>query len=326
MGRRRAFVERPKCTHRQAEWDAYARSYAWRGWRSRYGDEDPWPERPEHDGYCDPCWTALCQSAEPWPAEVWAKLDAMAAADYHTGPTVDPWKPRALPAYQGPRYDKPEKWLERCRKAFDITAEPLDPGAHARCKGMIGRSLGVDERTGISWSLETTNAHVALALPGPGTGEPSKYLPMSTTSDWLDLPPAFHVAVKRVRLFANERSSAIRLTANADGTVTLAARCAEYGEASETIDVIVGNLAGGLFDRTTYETTLSANYLDPICGIWPLRWYLRPPAEKQDPPTRLNPNPKPRLEELPQLFEVRAEATGKQPALLARVFIMPMRV
>lgn len=306
MSRRGFYGEAPRCSHVQAIWDRYEAEYAaWESVRSYVG----MPERPKEKGYCDPCWTALCANqAEPWPADVWEYLHALAkyqarpaALDY----TGKPYK--LLPAPKA-RTEPLAKWLTRARAAFRFgTCDPKDAG---RVSSVHGRPVA--NGNAAPWKIDTTNGHCALLVPGgDSTEKPLSYMSAAGSEHWIDLPQEFYLALRRVRLLSNERSNAIKLSFRLDG-VTLSASCPEYGLASEEID------APTSWDLLPpdYTCCLSAEYLDACCGVWPLRWYVRLPEQRTTPATRYS-AVRTTLDELPQLF---APGDGTQ----ARVLIMPM--
>jgi hypothetical protein len=296
---RHAYAPRPRCTHTQAAYDDYqARDAA--HYTAHPYDLAGAPKEPEGiDGYCAVCHRALWQPGAIWPADVWAFFNAEAANGF-TG--SKPLKPYRLPGAPKPRREPLEKLYARARAAYAPPKPDGDYATAARVQAAIGTRCG-DEHSR-PWYIDTTNGHTALIRPGTGTKAQSIRLVGDYGAEWIDLPEDLYLALQRVRIFANDRSQAIKLSIVHGGAKLSASSC-ELGEASETI--IPAGESGRL---TEYETCLNAEYLDACLGSWPLRWYLRPPVE-HDEPARW-------IEELPQVF---------QPAGAEwRAVIMPMRI
>lgn len=253
----------PRCTHHTAIWEAYEAQRI-----VEYAADPPIPwedhvKRPEHaDGYCEDCRQALYASRDPWPAEVWAYLNAQAVNDC-TGsrrPSLFDHA-RKLPAAPKPRTETVAKHRARLAKAY---ANRENDGA---CNRVLGRP------TSDGYRLIATNGHCALLELGEGEGEllPS-YYHWTPGDQWIDLPPAFHLALTRVALLANERSHAITLTI--EGAEVLVQTSNYEGAATERVPVL-GMSPTAPLGGSTRAVCLNAEYLDPICGVWPLRWYVQ---------------------------------------------------
>lgn len=311
------YIPRPRCAHHRAIWDAYeAASTAYydrkydrtEAFSAPLGDP---PERPDGDaiGYCADCQTDLF-SGRPWTAEEWAYFNHDAAI--HAHPVLKPITFPTLPPDPRARTCRPATWRELAIKAY---APTKDQRTDQQITRVIGRSIGTDEG-GRPYAITTTNGYCLIAEPGQGTGDPvSSYLSIKAGGPWIDLPAAFQLALNRVRLLANERSEAIYLTIGPDRTLILQGRSVEYGEATETIGPLTISQAP---IPEAFTCCLSAEYLDALAGCWPVRWYLRAPIERTDPPSRFSPDPKPYRIDQAQLFSPAGTA--------ARVLIMPLRI
>jgi len=163
-----------------------------------------------------------------------------------------------LPPAPRARQEPADKHRARLLKAYTDTAND----------GTCARVLGRPTRDG--YRLTATNGHCALLERGEGRDDPLGYRDWSISPEarWVDLPPAFHLALLRVSLLANERSHAVTL-AIADDELTIHAQTYE-GEATERIGALKTSSPA---PRVT--VCLNAEYLDPACGVWPLRWYVR---------------------------------------------------
>jgi hypothetical protein len=305
----------PDCEHQiteRASWEA-ART-AWvaehpdRRYEYQYAQEQPAPR----DGLCADCARAWWQES-PWRPELWRYLDATAANGYKSGRLLQFDKPGKLPPAPKPRDDRQgPKMYARILDALQVD-QALQPREH----GMLGKTIGPNQDK--RWyTIAATNGHTALIDPvTPAAGQAKQWPSISTHGkEWIDLPAAFHLALKRVRLLSNERSSAIKCSYDGFGPyLTLEASCPEYGTARETVPVET-SWVSDLIHNTGFVCTLSAGYLDLVCGIWPLRWYLSPPEERSSPADRYS-KARTWTEELPQHF---------QPAGCEWHFvIMPMR-
>lgn len=322
MSRRHVSVSRPHCEHYNQRMIAYADAVQrWQArqphqWNAPINDQDPKPESPDH--YCPDCRAALQQPGAVWPAEVWRYLDATAAADYEgkrPGRMFDQLYRTELPKYQKPRSIPPAKWLESAIKTFDPKD---DQRAREYCGRLLVSELGTSE--GSVYRLTTTNGHCALAELSAKRPDDRPPLPAGLNvtirprDPWIDLPIDLHAALKRVRLLANERSGAIKLAIDRDfGRILLSASSVEYGTASEYIDNGVINQSKDFPEH--FEVCLAAEYLDAICGCWPVRWYVRPDIQHAD---QWQGSIRYSTEAQAQLFcPARTEA---------RVLIMPMRI
>lgn len=287
-------------------------------WNAPVNDQDPKPEPPKR--FCSDCYAALYQPGAIWSPEIWASLNATAAADVEgkrPGRMFDQLYRTELPKYQKPRSIPPAKWLESAIKTFD----PKDDNrAREVCGRLVQSELGTSE--GSVYRLTTTNGHCAIAELSAKRPDDRPVLPgainvtIRPRDPWIDLPIDLHAALKRVRLLANERSGAIKLAIDRDfGRILLSASSYEYGTASEYIDNGVINQSADFPEH--FEVCLAAEYLDAICGCWPVRWYVRPPVERHEPADRHRVE-RTWIEELAQLFcPARTDA---------RVLIMPMRI
>lgn len=301
---RRSTIVRPRCVHHaalMAEYDARCEQY----WKAPEGDR---PVCPPVDGYCADCYAALQQPDAIWPKEIGTYLDAQAAADYH--PSKLPTWPK-LPPAPAVRRESIDAWHARAMKRYSLT--PAQAREDTRAVTVIGQAC---DRTG-AWVIETTNGHVALVRRGsaPTAGAARLNLIDGYGEHWIDLPPDFYLALQRVRCLANERSHAIKL-AYAEGELVVSAK-SEIGSASERL----GPLITSETDLPGYEVLLDAEYLEAACGIWPLRWYLRPPETRERPATRFERgDAEGRVrwtEQVAQVFEPAGSGY--------RVAIMPMR-
>jgi hypothetical protein len=251
----------PRCVHNQAIWDAYERKCA----AYRPEVDASYPRQPEDaNGYCAPCWSALCQPGVPWPDEVWEYLNASAAAGTSRRGEL-PLKPARLPGAPKARREKLDKLRARTLKACTLQ----DPTADPRVAAVAGRP------TGDGYFIAATDGSAALLERGPGTQPRATPITRAIGARWVDLPDAFHLALSRVKLLSNERSAAVLLTLTAAG-VRVSAKSIDVGEAHEDVP-IVGRTPGG-----DVEVCLSARYLDPLCGVWPLRWYVPDVADPEN--------------------------------------------
>lgn len=261
MSRRYRSLKAPRCEHNAALWAAYE---AWHADEYRAEPPIPWENRvkaPEHaDGYCEDCRRALYASRDPWPADVWAFLNQQAADDCAGKGRPLLFAPRKLPSAPKARTETPAKHLARLTKAYS------DRSNDHRCTAVLGRS------TADGYKLTATNAHCALLEEGAGTGEPLEYRGWTASADsWVDLPPAFHLALMRVALLASERSHAITLTL--DGAEVVVQTKNFAGEASERVALLATSSTPPL-GGSLRAVCLDAEYLDAVCGVWPLRWYV----------------------------------------------------
>ena len=252
----------PRCTHNAAIWEAHHK--ATDAYWQAPGDRNPEdrPATPEHaDGYCADCHAALLQPGASWPAEIWEYLNAEARAQCAGSRRPDLFHARKLPAAPKPRTEPPAKHRARLAKAY---ANRENDGA---CNRVLGRP------TSDGYRLIATNGHCALLELGEGEGEllPS-YYHWTPGDQWIDLPPAFHLALTRVALLANERSHAITLTI--EGAEVLVQTSNYEGAATERVPVL-GMSPTAPLGGSTRAVCLNAEYLDPICGVWPLRWYVQ---------------------------------------------------
>lgn len=280
MARRQPYVKRPRCPHMAALWNAYdaasERRWTWNG----SGDRPPDPIQPEADGYCEECRRALFQPGAVWPAEVWAFLNAQAANDYagrHPRLTFP-----KLPAAPRPRKEPAAKHRARLRDAYTLKPREQDPS----CDRVIGRP------TPDGYHLTATNGHCALLERGAGNGDLLKYKGWQASDQWIDLPADFHLALTRVAILANERSHCITL--ELQGPDLIIGTRGYEADATERVQVLSATVTRPAIVR------LNAEYLDPVCGVWPLRWYMRGADD-------------------PQLFAPGGEAADY------RAVIMPMR-
>lgn len=262
MSRRNRYLKAPLCQHHAAIWEAHhAAVTARRNWDGPIADNvspPPWPTEPKGaSGYCEDCRRALYASPDPWPAEVWAFLNQQAVNDCEGKGRPLLFAPRKLPPAPKARTETPAKHLARLTKAY---ADKLNDH---KCTAVIGRPT-VD-----GYRLTATNAHCALLEEGKGTGEPLAYRGWTASADsWVDLPPAFHLALMRVALLASERSHAITLTI--DGAEVVIGTKNFTGEATERVALLATSSTA-----PTGTVCLDAEYLDPVCGVWPLRWYVQ---------------------------------------------------
>lgn len=306
--RYRPSLERPRCRHHAAVWAEYDAKV--RACYDRTNAFSPSPtERPkapkDADGYCDDCRAELQAPGVVWPPEVWDYLNKSAAQDYCPSPISKPYR---LPAFQKARTLKADKWLPQAIPEYSLGKAQHD----ARIEAMIGRYAGDDEQ-GRPYLITHTNGHTAILQPGvkPEGAKPIPYMAPAASEYWVDLTPDFQLALRRVRLFANARSGAIHLTVSSGDRLTLAA--SNWGDsASEWLPIDARSQR-----LPDFTTCLSADYLDPLCGCWPVRWYLRLSVERHEPPSRFNPKGSTHVDDRPQLFA----PAGTE----ARVLIMPMR-
>lgn len=248
---RRICVERPRCEHTVLAWAKYeAERDAYHAVHG-YGRGADYPAAPETKGYCDDCWRGLCASREPWPAAVWDHLNASAAHDAGRGTL--PLRPYRPPATLQPRRAKPDTL--RARVAAAYTGPEGERG--------IGRACG-------AYRIEATDGCAALLVRGAGERQGANLLSPNYDRAWVDLPPAFHTALARVRLLSHERTSCVQVSVEGE-TVRLYAQSFDYGEAWESVPIVARQGEA----VTPYVVGLSARYLDPLCGAWPLRWYLQ---------------------------------------------------
>lgn len=299
--RRSPYVQQPRCGHRQAIWDAYEAECEQRREQNAYTG---WPKQPEGaDGYCEPCFKALW-AADSWPAEIWEYLHHSARElPKGSGHLLKPYK---LPGYPKPRREVLAKLLARAAAKYTLTEKEREAETRiarlSRCDAAIGK------RCGDGWYIDSTNGHCAIVRRGERDERTATIIP-ADLPHWIDLSEAFYFALQRIRLFSNERSEAVRLTSYGDGTVQLYAKSVELGEAWETVTPV--RTSGG--ELPEYETCLNASYLDAALGVWPLRWYLRPPEQRDRTADR-----RLWIEELPQVFEPAGAEW--------RAVIMPMQI
>ena len=263
MSRRNHYLKAPLCPHHAAIWEAHAAAVeARRNWDGPIADCPEWPTAPtQASGYCEDCRRALYASPDPWPAEVWAFLNAQAANEYEGRSRGRLFTTPKLPPAPKARTEAPDKHLARLTKAY---ADKLNDH---KCTAVIGRA------TADGYRLTATNAHCALLERGEGTGEPLTYRGWTASADcWVDLPPAFHLALMRVALLASERSHAITLTL--DGAEVVIQTKNFEGEASERVALLATSRTPPL-GGSLRAVCLNAEYLDPLCGVWPLRWYVQ---------------------------------------------------
>lgn len=310
MSRRPASVSKPHCSHHAAIWDAY--DQAVRAYYDRAVAFSPVRERPESpkdaDGYCAECAATLWAPGAVWPAEVWAYLHGVAAGQPKGSPPIRAY---TLPAYHKPRSISAAKWLEQAIKAA------TEKDAEAKVRAVLGRPIVGDPRDP-QYIIRATDGCMAVCEPGEPASEIPVWRGLSVARGelWIDLPPDVHAALRRVRLFANERSNAIRVSVGEFARIVLYASCSEYGEATETIENSAINQSPALSEAGEITITLNADYLDAICGCWPVRWYVRPPIRRQVPESR-DQRARSYEEAQPQLFCPSGTA--------ARVLVMPMQ-
>lgn len=263
MSRRRyqAKLQAPDCPHRAEAYAAYQEQVQARRERPYGTAGDPWPEEP-YRGYCEDCRQALYASREPWPADVWAFLDKQAALDYQPGTRAILKSKPSLPKYHGGRVETLGKLYARACEAFPTDA------TDSRLKSAIGLGFGQ------GFGVVTTNGHGAIVKQGAVTQDRTTQI-IKADSSYVDLPADFHAALKRVRLFASEHSNAVHLSIG-PWRLRLHAADSWGNEASETVE-----LAGPGHEVPEYQVCLNADYLDAVCGVWPLRWYLRAGSEME---------------------------------------------
>lgn len=310
MSRRHAYVSPPECPHWKDLDARYREQLAtWRYQQGVYPDDTPEPTPPGL--YCDSCRAELYQPGAVWPLEIWDYLNMIADRDAARKGTIGRLKGApTLPPDPKPRSLTPAKWLQLAIDAFE---PDTDPKFDARTHSVIGQAI----RAEVDYRITTTNGHCLVAEPGSGRAPVvTGGIDVTRSGPWIDLPADLQLALKRVALFSNERLRAVTIAIDRDfGRIHLRASSME-GEASEYLDNGLINQSADLPEG--FEVCLSADYLDRVCGCWPVRWYVRPAEELTTAPTKFNPNPKPYLSERPQLFC----PTGTD----ARVLIMPMRI
>lgn len=214
-------------------------------------------------GYCRACRAELYASREPWPVEVWDWLNHTAATTYRPGLRAILKSVPKLPAYQGGRRETLAKLYARACATFAIPHK--DSAAAAACQRAIGQGFG------LGYGVVVTSGYGAVVQRGAQTQERTTQL-LREDTPVIELPQEFHAALKRVRVCANKQSQAIRLSIGEYGVV-LSAQDAEGNQASERID-----LPG---DRPEQTICMNADYLDAVCGVWPLRWYYRGALDAQ---------------------------------------------
>ena len=183
-------------------------------------------------------WVKGNQAAEhDWK---WARLH---------GGAPRPVRPYRLPPEPKPPSVKPDELLSKLKA--EITRYTDE-----KCQAVIG----IPQPGGLV--LTATDGHRALCEPGEAS-KPSKTTIIPQAGAQVVLPPSCALALRRVACLAPERSHAVLWTWEGN-RLTLSAKSADYGEASEWLDV---NDAG---DGQTRVCCLDERYILPIFGRKPV--------------------------------------------------------
>ncbi len=269
-------------------------------------DPDGWPAHGRPARLCRGCFRRALQKG--FTPDQWKRLNTQAAEGLKHSQRPKPLPRKYKPTTPHPREDRDqEKTLARIREAITKAGKTVSAVA-----GILGRP-SLDELI-----ITATDGSVALLEPGEGTGPRVAGAIGALTEEWIDLPPVFQLALRRVALLANDRTSAVRFHVaweKGEIRLTLHASCVEYGEATEYLPIDSHNLP---LTAEPFDCCLSAEYMDWFCGSWPLRWYLHRPQTSTRPNIYRPGETETITEEKPQTL---------QPAGCEwRLAIMPMRI
>lgn len=151
-------------------------------------------------------------------------------------------------------------YTRACEACQPGKAEALD-GSAERIAKLIGQTAGN------GYHFAATDGKAAIIKAGPATTEGKGWTLAPVGPVWGDLSMDFHAALRRVRLAASARQPAIRLDVG-PWRVRLSAQNYDGDQAGETVE-----FADSYGEVPEYTVHLSPEYLDSLCGVWPLRWY-----------------------------------------------------
>lgn len=250
--------------------------------------------------YCLPCYRRKLR--EGFTEADWQELNAKAAREVrgHGRYLTLPFP--KLPVAPKPRRESARTAVARMRETI---AKLAAADVKLRAESWIGKSCGP------GWILTATDEHIALMEPGDGPVPSSAFQKrLATLPGWfVEMSSDFHLALKRNRVAAPDRSEALYLTLRraADLSSTeLHVEARNPYEGMSSREIVKVSTHGDVPLDTEY--CFSAKYLDLMCGQWPLYWYPSDERGNTGPVRALNHNH-------------FVSATGE-----FRLVLMPMRV
>ncbi len=202
------------------------------------------------------------------PKGSYLKIKADGTVSYHnpeclrySRPGSKPFKMSAL----NPRNDGSVKTFERLKASIEKRA-----GEQRGMKNIIG--CPVME----GWQVAATDGHRALLTRGEGTGDKVPLFDTDKAHIVACLESEFHLLLKQSLIMADERSSMVRFIGT-DGQLALSSTHEEPAGQRDGNDS--GSFEGSIESNceTPWHIALNGNYVEPVCGTWPLAvWFTEP--------------------------------------------------